>query len=91
MLLALALMAGAQAWAQAPEWVRAKVVRSEPERKRVVLDHGPIKSLPMEAMVMPFKVKDAALLARVKPGDKVRFTVAEQDGELVVTAIEAAP
>ena len=91
MVLVLALLAGAPAWAQAPEWVKATVVRSEPARKLVTLDHEAIKSLPMEAMTMPFKVKDAALLAKVKAGDKVRFRVALQDGEPVVTAIEAAP
>jgi Cu(I)/Ag(I) efflux system protein CusF len=90
LLLALAMLAGAPAWAQT-EWVRATVVRSEPARKLVTLDHEAIKSLPMEAMTMPFKVKDAALLAKVKAGDKVRFRVAMQDGEPVVTAIEAAP
>jgi Cu/Ag efflux protein CusF len=42
-------------------------------------------------MTMVFTVKDPALLEATKPGDKVRFGVAREDGKFVVTAIEVAP
>jgi Cu/Ag efflux protein CusF len=45
----------------------------------------------MPAMTMVFTIKDPALLEAAKPGDKVRFWVAREDGKFVVTAIEAAP
>lgn len=75
-------------WA-APDWTRAVIVKVEPEKARVVLNHQRIKSIGMEAMIMPFKVANGAALAAFKPGDKVRFTVIEKDDHLVVDGIEA--
>lgn len=75
-------------WA-APDWTRAVIVKVEPEKARVVLNHQRIKSIGMEAMIMPFKVANGAALAAFKPGDKVRFTVIEKDDHLVVDRIEA--
>ena len=75
-------------WA-APDWTRAVIVKVEPEKARVVLNHQLIKSIGMEAMIMPFKVADSAALAPFRPGDKVRFTVIEKNDHLVIDAIEA--
>lgn len=61
------------------EWVGAKVVKADPERSRVTLDHEFIKSADMAPMVMPFKA-----------GDKVRFRVANKGDHLVVEAMEMA-
>ena len=43
----------------------------------------------MPPMTMVFQVKDAALLDKVKAGDKVKFRAEKTAGGLVVTAIEA--
>ena len=75
-------------WA-APDWTRAIIVKVEPEKARVILNHQRIKSIGMEAMTMTFKVVDGAALAALKTGDKVRFTVIEKNDHLVVDAIEA--
>ena len=77
-------------WA-APDWTRAVVVKVEPEKARVILNHQRIKSIGLEPMTMPFKVADGAALQLVafKPGDKVRFTVIEKNDHLVIDAIEA--
>jgi Cu/Ag efflux protein CusF len=75
-------------WA-APDWTRAVILKVEPEKARVVLNHQRIKSIGMEAMIMPFKVANGAALATFKPGDKVRFTVIEKDSHLIIDAIEA--
>ena len=75
-------------WA-APDWTRAVIVKVEPEKARVVLNHQRIKSISMEPMTMPFKVANGAALAAFKPGDKVRFTVIEKNDHLVIDAIEA--
>jgi Cu/Ag efflux protein CusF len=72
-----------------PEVVRAQVVKVDAPRGKVTLNHAPIKSIQMEAMTMPFKVKDAAMLQKIKTGDKVRFSVAVEDDELLITRIEA--
>jgi Cu/Ag efflux protein CusF len=87
--IAIAVLAcPALVWA-ASDWTRAIVVKVEPEKARVVLNHQRIKSIGMEAMTMPFKVADGPALVAFKPGDKVRFTVIEKDDHLVVDAIEA--
>ncbi len=88
LILAAALACASPAWA-ATEWVRGEVVRLDPARSRIILNHAPIKIVKMAAMTMPFKVKDAAVLAPLKVGDKVRFEVLEHDSELVVQRIEA--
>jgi Cu/Ag efflux protein CusF len=74
-------------WA-APDWTRAVILKVEPEKARVILNHQRIKSIGMEAMIMPFKVADGAALVAFKPGDKVRFTVIEKNDHLVIDAIE---
>ena len=88
-LIAMAvLICPVLAWA-APDWTRAVIVKVEPEKARVVLNHQRIKSIGMEPMTMPFKVANGAALAAFKPGDKVRFTVIDKDSHLVIDAIEA--
>ncbi len=39
----------------------------------ITLKHGEIKNLRMSPMTMVFKVKDKAMLDKVKAGDKVKF------------------
>ncbi|TWO72995.1 copper-binding protein [Caenimonas sedimenti] len=90
LFFAAALALGFAAHAGPPEWVAAKVVKVEPERSRVTLDHERVKSIDMEAMVMPFKVAKAVDLKPFKAGDKVRFRLANKDDHLVVEAMEKA-
>ncbi len=53
----------------------------------VTIKHSsPDRSTP--AMVMTFEVANPTLLDTYKAGDKVQFTAAQQDGKLVVTAIQ---
>jgi Cu/Ag efflux protein CusF len=88
-LIAIAVLAcPVLVWA-APDWTRAVIVKVEPEKARVILNHQRIKSIGMEAMIMPFKVVDSSALVAFKPGDKVRFTVIEKNDHLVIDAIEA--
>ena len=44
----------------------------------------------MPPMTMVFQVKDAAMLDKVKAGDKVRFVVQKSDAGFVVTELQAA-
>jgi Cu(I)/Ag(I) efflux system periplasmic protein CusF len=54
----------------------------------VVIKHGPLTSLNMGPMTMEFVARDPALLAKVKVGDRVRFTPAvAKDGTLLVTSL----
>ena len=57
---------------------------------KLTIKHGELKNMGMGAMTMVFRVKDAAMLDKVKAGDKVRFTVAMSGGAMTVTAIEVA-
>ena len=89
-LLSLSLMPLAS-WSQSDEKVAGEVSKVDRDNLKITIKHGEIKSFDMPAMTMVFTIKDPALLEAAKPGDKVRFGVAREDGKFVVTAIEAAP
>jgi Cu(I)/Ag(I) efflux system periplasmic protein CusF len=57
---------------------------------KAIIAHGAIDSIGMSPMTMQFTVKDAAGLAKLKVGDKVRFQAVMAGGDIVVTRIEAA-
>lgn len=65
-----------------------EVLEVNRQEQRVLLKHGPIQSIGMDAMTMEFLVPDGKLLASLKPGDRVRFAAAWKDGDYVVTRIE---
>ena len=89
-LLSLALIPLAS-WSQSDDKVSGEVRKVDRDNLKITIKHGEIKSLDMPPMTMVFTVKDPALLEAAKPGDKVRFAVAREDGKFVVTAIEVAP
>ena len=89
-LLSLALIP-LSSWSQSDEKVPGEVRKVDRNNQKITIKHGEIKSLDMPPMTMVFTVKDPVLLEAAKPGDKVRFGVAREDGKFVVTAIEAAP
>ena len=94
-LAALPLAAPGQAsqptvTASAAALAEGEVRKVDLENKKLTLRHGEISNLDMPAMTMVFKVKDPALLDKVKAGDKVRFTAEKVDGAFTVTRIEAA-
>jgi len=66
-----------------------EVRRVNADAKKITIAHGPLKAYDMPAMTMPFAVKDPALLAKVKAGDKVRFALEKVGDDLVITRIEA--
>jgi Cu(I)/Ag(I) efflux system periplasmic protein CusF len=59
--------------------------------QKITLKHGEIKNLDMPGMTMVFQIKNPALLANFKAGDKVRFAAEKSGGAIVVTEIQAAP
>jgi Cu(I)/Ag(I) efflux system protein CusF len=67
-----------------------EVRKIDKDARKITLKHGDIKNLDMPGMTMVFQVKDAALLDKVKAGDKVMFSAEKADGAIVVTGIEAA-
>lgn len=67
-----------------------EVRRIDKEAKKITLRHGPITNLDMPAMTMVFQVTDAALLDKVKVGDKVKFNAEKISGGYAVTDIGPA-
>ena len=65
-----------------------EVKKVDLESSKVTLKHGEIKHLEMPGMTMAFTVKDKRLLARVKPGDKIKFMAVSEKGKLIVTDIQ---
>ena len=51
-----------------------EVIATVPNASQIVVEHGEIKGF-MEAMTMGYRVDPASLLAALRPGDKVRFTI----------------
>lgn len=67
-----------------------EVRRVNKEMNRVTLKHGPLTAFGMGPMTMSFPVADPKLLANIKDGDKVKFSLKQQGENLVVTRIEPA-
>lgn len=57
---------------------------------KITIKHGPIVNLDMPPMTMVFQVKEPAMLAKLKAGDRVAFRAENLGGALTVTRIEAA-
>jgi protein SCO1/2 len=54
--------------------LRGKVISTDAAKGEVTLDHEAIPGL-MEAMTMPYKLKDASLLGQMHPGDVITADV----------------
>jgi Cu/Ag efflux protein CusF len=72
----------------AAEMADGEVRKVDKEQGKITLKHGEIKTLDMPPMTMVFQVKDKAWLDRLKPGDRVRFSAANESGRYTVTALE---
>lgn len=90
-VLASAAIAGPVLAQGAGDMTDAEVRKVDTDNRKITLKHGAIKNLDMPPMTMVFEVKDAAMLAKVKAGDKVRFK-ATQDagGKITVTELQPA-
>lgn len=74
----------------AGELTEGEVRKVDKDAKKITIKHGPLQNLDMPAMTMVFRVKEAAMLEQLKPGDKVQFMAEQQDGALMVTKIVPA-
>ena len=80
----------AMAGAASTDMTDGEIRKVDIENKKITIKHGVIKNLDMPGMTMVFQVKDAAMLKKVKAGDKVRFTAEKAGGAIVVTDIQPA-
>ena len=86
-----ATKAPAETTAQAmTEMVDGEVRKVDKGAGKITLRHSEMKKLDMPAMTMVFRVKDPALLDKVKAGDKVKFKAENAGGTMTITEIEAA-
>ena len=67
-----------------------EIRKIDKDTKKVTIKHGEIKNLDMSGMTMVFGVKDAAMLDKIKVGDKVKFSAEKAGSAIVVTNIQAA-
>lgn len=67
-----------------------EVRKVDRDNQKLTLKHGEIKNLDMPPMTMVFSVNDAALLDKVKAGDKVRFRATQDAGKYTVTELQPA-
>lgn len=84
LILLLALCSAGQACQRKPEAtaaatgrryeVKGKVISVDREKHRVTLDHEEIRGY-MEAMIMPFTLKDEHVLKELAPGDQLQATL----------------
>lgn len=61
--------------------------------QKITIKHGEIKNLDMPGMTMVFGVKNAALLDKIKAGDKVKFSAekaSKTSDDIVITDIQVA-
>jgi Cu(I)/Ag(I) efflux system periplasmic protein CusF len=94
-LPAVAQTAAAAAEAPAAQTVSADMTDGEIRKVskdlgKVTIKHGTIKNLDMPPMTMVFTAKDPAMLDTIAVGDKVKFTVVDEGGKMVVTAMQPA-
>jgi Cu(I)/Ag(I) efflux system periplasmic protein CusF len=74
--------------AQQSDMTDGEIRKVDKDAAKLTIKHGEIKNLDMPGMTMVFQVKDAALINKVKAGDKVRFRAEKIAGGYAVTAIE---
>ena len=80
--------AAAQNVAQGAPVSEGEVRKIDKVAGKLTIKHGPLDNLGMPAMTMVFRVKDAATLDQVKPGDRIRFLAEKVDGAITVTKLE---
>lgn len=77
--------------ASAPaELTEGEVKKIDQEAGKITMRHSEIKNLDMAAMTMVLRVKEPAMLTRVKVGDKVRFAADRVNGAVTIVQLEKA-
>ena len=89
-LAALALATAAHATShQSAAFTEAEVRKVDKDAGKVTLKHGRIENLDMAPMTMVFRVKEPAMLDKLKAGDRVRFKAEKVQGAYTVTELAA--
>ena len=70
------------------DMAEGEVSKADKENRKITLKHGEIRNLDMPGMTMVFRVKDAAMLDSVKPGDKVKFKAEKSGSAFMLTDLQ---
>jgi Cu/Ag efflux protein CusF len=66
------------------------VKKVDKDAGKITISHGPLENLGMPKMTMVFRVKDPAMLDRLKEGDKINFVADKVNGAFTVMSVEPA-
>jgi Cu/Ag efflux protein CusF len=84
-----ALAAASPAMGQpAPALSDGEIRKVDKGAGKVTIRHGELKNLDMPPMTMVFRVRDPAMLDKLKEGDKVKFTAGKVNGNYTVMEVE---
>ena len=86
--VAAALLLTAPFSAFAEEFTKGPVKKVDAAAKKVTIIHEELKNLDMPAMTMVFRVKDDAMLEKLKEGANIEFIAERADGKLVVAKVK---
>ncbi|MFS8124961.1 copper-binding protein [Rhizobium sp. BR 250] len=86
--LAAALLLTAPFGAFAQEFTKGTVKKVDAAAKKVTITHEELKNLDMPGMTMVFRVKDDALLAKLKEGANIEFVAERAEGKLIVAQVK---
>ena len=64
------------------------VTKVDPDKSTVTIAHGPVQSMNWPAMTMTFKVKNKAMLDKVKEGNKVDFSFVQSGKDYTLTQVK---
>jgi Cu/Ag efflux protein CusF len=65
-----------------------EVKKVDKEAGKMTIKHGPLANLDMPGMTMVFRVKEPAMLDKVKAGDKINFAAERANGAITVTHLD---
>lgn len=71
-------------------FAEGEVKKVDKSAGKVTIKHGPLVALDMPPMTMVFRVKDPAMLDKMKAGDRIRFKPENMGGNLTVAEFEPA-
>ena len=72
----------------AVDYTKGTVKKLDTKTGKVTLMHGELKNLGMPAMTMVFRVKEDAMLGKLKEGAKIEFVAERIGGKLTVVDIK---
>lgn len=68
--------------------VAGEVKKVDKEAGKMTIKHGALANLDMPPMTMVFRVKDPAMLEKVKAGDKINFAAERANGAITVIQLD---